>query len=140
MRVAGVLVLLWSASAQAEQPHGKYTLDRGAATPLNDQHGQPWPSCGGEKLFGGQATFVVEYGTTIRVNGREWRFYSYSVEPGKKPRADAHVIIVDPQSKDRIAIWFRTDSGAASGILHVEGTRNGKTCIDAWILQGKFEH
>jgi hypothetical protein len=138
MRGVAVLVLLWSTSALAEQPRGKYTLDRGPASYMTDAGGQPIPSCGGEKIFGGEATFVVEYSDKIIVNGRVWRFWAYAAAPGKKAAPDAMVIIADPGSKDTITIWFKADAGTASGILNVQGTRGGKRCVDAWILQGKF--
>jgi hypothetical protein len=141
VRVVAALMLLWSGTALAEQPRGTYTLDRNSLTYMVDGEGQPYPSCGGEKVFGGQSTFVVEYADTILVNQREWRFNGYTHEPGqKKPRPDALVVVVDPQSKDRIAIWFGTDknNGSASGMLHVSGSRRGKICVDAWSLNGKY--
>ena len=144
MRLPAAIAILWSASELAEQPHGTYTLDRSSLTHTTDGTGRRHPSCGGEKLFDGQATFVVEYEATdqIFVNRREWRFVGYAVDRDKrKPRADAPVIIRDPESRDTIHLWFgvRNQSGAAAGLLHVVGTRDGKACVDAWRLLGNFK-
>src|SRR6185503_9929213 len=135
LRRAVALVLLWSASAFAEQPHGTYTLDRGGWKPATNADGVPHPSCGGQKVYGGQATFVIDYGATILVNGRAWRFHTYAGEP---TRPDAHVIISDPESKQRIWIWFRAEGDAATGYLSVIDKRDGKLCVDAWELRGKY--
>ena len=132
-----VLLLLGSASAFAEQPHGTYTLDRGGYKPATNAEGAPHPSCGGQKLYGGQATFIVEYGgeNRIVVNGREWRFRVHAGEAG---RPDAYDVILDPDNKEPIWIWFRTDGTTATGYLSIAARRDGKLCVDAWELRGKY--
>ena len=134
-----VLVLFWSASALADPPPGTYTLDRGGYKPATNAEGAPHPSCGGTKLYGGLATFVVDYHdkNQIRVNGRPWRFQTFAGEPSAP---DAHVVISDPQSKQQVWIWFRAEGEAATGYLSFAERRNGKLCVDAWEMRGKFEH
>jgi hypothetical protein len=138
MRRFAALMVLWSSMAQAETPRGTYTLDRGGAKPATNAEGAPHPSCGGQKLYGGQATFVVEYRDRdkIRVNGREWRFRTVAGDPAS---SDAYVIILDPESKEQIWIWFRSDGTTATGYLSFATRREGKLCVDAWELRGKYE-
>jgi len=140
MRFLAAFALLWPSIALAEQPRGTYTLDRDSLTHMTDAGGKDYPSCGGEKLFGGQATFVIEYGERILVNRREWRFKGHTIDPSTMtPRSDSLVIIDDPESKDRITIWFGIDKdGDGGGVLQVRGSRNGKVCFDAWWLRGKY--
>jgi hypothetical protein len=133
-----ILMVLISGLALAEQPRGTYTLDRGGWVETTSADGTPHPSCGGQKPYGGQATFIVEYGDKILVNGREWRFHTHTGDPGTKPRPDATAVIVDPDSSDKIWIWFRTDDGAATGFLSASDRRDGKLCVDAWELRGYY--
>jgi hypothetical protein len=138
----GVVALLVSSStvARAEQPKGTYTLDRSAAIVLNDASGKPYPSCGGAKLYGGAATFVVDYLDKITVNGREWRFASYGLRPGEQnPRPDAPVYVGDPKAEQRISIVFLTNGNGATGGLQVTGKVDGHPCADAWTLAGSFK-
>ena len=140
MRGVVALLLLWSGPALAEQPRGTYTLDRGEWTEATDGEGNRIPSCGGEKIFGGQATFVVDYDEKIVINGREWRFKGYTILPREtKPRPDALVVAMDPESNDSIEIWFgmNRNNGRAGGLVHVRGVRGKKRCADAWHLIGK---
>src|SRR5262245_19808340 len=135
MRGAAAAVLLWSTAAHADQPRGTYTLDRGGWKSGTNADGVPYPSCGGTKLYNGLATFVIEYGDTIRVNGREWRLHTHAGLPGSP---DAHDIIRDPAGTEQIWIWFRTDGSNATGYLSLIVRRDGKLCVDAWELRGKF--
>lgn len=140
MRLAAALLLVVSHTANAEQPDGTYTLDRGAMHAMTDAKGRPLPSCGGEKVFGGHATFIVDYGLNVTVNGRAWRFEGHTVRSGeKRPRHDALVIVADPDGAKRISLWFgRTGRGAAHGSLVVRGRRDGSDCADAWDLGGSY--
>lgn len=85
MKKLAIGVLLWSAVAAAEQPRGTYKFDRMELTFMTDDKGHRHPSCGGETVFGGLATFIVEYGgkDKILVNGHEWKFDSYTRVPGE---------------------------------------------------------
>jgi hypothetical protein len=140
VRSAAILfVLLASSAAHAEQPRGTYILDRGAATAPTDGTGRQHPSCGGEKVFGGQATFVIEYGgDRIWVNEREWEFAGHTFTRGWAPAEKQFVVITDPKSKNRIRLWFGKAGVAAAGALHATGERDGKFCVDGWELKGKY--
>jgi hypothetical protein len=142
--VVVALVLLGSQAALAEQPAGTYTLDRGPPTIVYNGVGGPaYPRCGGRSPFRRRMTFVVEYtgrAGMIMVNGRWWRFDGYTLHgTAKTPTPDAEVTGIDPQSNDRIGIWFGTGGkGGAHGLVYVRGKRDGKVCVDAWLLTGRF--
>jgi len=141
VRLVALWLLLSTTTALAEQPHGKYTLDRGELIRLTDEKGRPHPSCGGDKVCRGLATFVVTYMDTITVNERRWRFDGHTVLGGTTVSPpDAFVIARDPDSEFTIALVFGMDpkSSAATGWLQVTGSKNGKHCSDGWTLRGRY--
>jgi hypothetical protein len=135
-----LVVVLASGVALAEQPRGTYTLDRdkwvaGTYGPA----GPPIPSCGPRKLFGGQATFVIEFSDHVFVNKQQWRIDGHT-RPSSNGKVEPLVVIGDPDTDSRVQIWFGVhESGAAVGILKRTGMRDGVRCGDAWQLRGTFK-